>query len=330
MKEGTDGKEGPDMSDGAASGSGTRTPAPASESQGDEHLAVGTEPGEDRQRRFPRRVDEELRGTFQKTVDEAQRRLSRSWPTLFATGAVGGIDVGVGVLALLLVREATGNELLGALAFGIGFIALTLGRSELFTENFLVPVAGVVAKKATISSTLRLWGGTAATNIIGGWAFTALVAVGLPELHETAVEVGRHYPELGIGATSFASAVIGGSAITLMTWMERGTDSVPGKIVAAASIAFVLASGRLNHAIVVSLEMFTALHFGAPFGYADWLGMASWAALGNVVGGLGLVTILRLVQIGRTVVEDERRRPANEPRPGQPEPSEPRTTGAPA
>jgi len=29
----------------------------------------------------------------------------------------------VGVLALLLVREGTGNELLGALAFGIGFIA---------------------------------------------------------------------------------------------------------------------------------------------------------------------------------------------------------------
>ncbi|MDQ3352938.1 MAG: formate/nitrite transporter family protein [Actinomycetota bacterium] len=273
-------------------------------------------------------VDEELRGTFQNTVDEAERRLSRSWPALLATGAVGGIDVGVGVMALLIVREATGNELLGALAFSIGFIALTLGRSELFTENFLVPVVAVVAHKATVGATLRLWGGTAATNLAAGWAFTGLMVVGLPELHEVAVEVGSHYPELGISTTSLASAIIGGAAITLMTWMERGTESVPGKLVAAIAIAFVLAGGRLNHAIVVSLEMFAALHSGAPFGYADWLGMATWAALGNMIGGLALVTVLRLVQIGRTAVREERSRPLDEPRaePSPPQASPPPST----
>jgi formate/nitrite transporter FocA (FNT family) len=284
----------------------------------------GSRPTAETRRELGRRrreVDEELRGTFQSTIDEAERRLSRRWPPLLATGAVGGIDVGLGVMALLLVREATGNELLGALAFGIGFIALTLGRSELFTENFLVPVVAVVAHKSTVGATLRLWGGTAATNLAGGWIFTGLMSVGLPELHEVAVEVGSHYPELGISSTSLASAVIGGAAITLMTWMERGTDAVTGKLVAAAAVAFVLASGRLNHAIVVSLEMFAALHAGAPFGYADWLGMAAWAALGNMIGGLALVTVLRLVQIGRTALQDERRRPLDEPREPAPAPS---------
>ncbi|HEV2071722.1 MAG TPA: formate/nitrite transporter family protein [Acidimicrobiales bacterium] len=273
--------------------------------------------GSDQRRELGQRrssVDTEVQNTFQSTVDEAQRRLSRKWPALLSTGAVGGIDVGVGVMALLLVREATGNELLGALAFGIGFIALTLGRSELFTENFLVPVAAVVAHKSTIGATLRLWGGTAATNLAAGWVFTGLVAVGLPELHETAVEVGRHYPELGISTTSLASAVIGGAAITLMTWMELGTESIAGKLVAAFSIAFVLAAGRLNHAIVISLEMFAALHAGAPFGYADWLGMLGWAALGNMIGGLTLVTVFRLVQVGRTAVREERARPLDKPR----------------
>ncbi len=130
--------------------------------------------------------------------------------------------------------------------------------------------------------------------------------------------VGSHYPELGIGTTSLASAVIGSAAITLMTWMELDTESVPDKLVAALAIAFVLAGGRLNHAIVVSLEMFAALHSGAPFGSADGLGMALWAALGNMTGGLALVTVLRLVQIGRTAVRDERRRPLDEPRPASP------------
>lgn len=295
----------------------TDTPnEPAEPDSGGRRLGAGRRREIGRQRGS---VDAELRGTFRSTVDEAQRRLTRNWPSLLATGAVGGIDVGVGVMALLLVREATGNELLGALAFGIGFIALTLGRSELFTENFLVPVAAVVAHKSTVGATLRLWGGTAATNLAAGWVFTGLVAMGLPELHEIAVEVGSHYPELGISTTSFASAIIGGAAITLMTWMERGTESVPAKLVAVFAIAFVLAAGRLNHAIVVSLEMFAALHAGAPFGYADWLGMASWAALGNVVGGLALVTVLRLVQVGRTAVREERERPMDETSPTPPE-----------
>ncbi|HEV2766347.1 MAG TPA: formate/nitrite transporter family protein [Acidimicrobiales bacterium] len=267
--------------------------------------------------------DEELEGAFRKTVDEARRRLNRSWPSLFATGTVGGIDVGLGVMALLLVRESTGQELLGALAFSIGFLALTLGRSELFTENFLVPVAAVVTGKSSVGAMFRLWGGTAVTNLAGGWAFMALVTLGLPQLHETAVEVGSHYPEMGIGTTAFASAVIGGAAITLMTWMQRGTDSVPAKMVAAIAIAFLLAGGRLNHAIVVSLEMFAALQAGAPFGYADWLGMASWAALGNLVGGMALVTVLRLVQIGRTAVEAERRRPDVPRQPGEDSPGTP-------
>ena len=69
--------------------------------------------------------------------------------------------------------------------------------------------------------------------------------------------------------------------ITLMTWMERSTTSVTGKLVAAFTAAFLLAAGSLNHAIVVSLEMFAALHAGAPFGYLDWVRIVLWATLGN-------------------------------------------------
>ena len=76
--------------------------------------------------------------TFDRTVDEGRQRLGRSWLQLIATGLLGGLDIGVGVLALLLVEHLTGDPLLSALAFAAGFIALTMARSELFTENFLV------------------------------------------------------------------------------------------------------------------------------------------------------------------------------------------------
>ena len=257
-------------------------------------------------------MTEELRATFHSSVDAGKARLGRHWPGLLATGTVGGIDVGIGVFGLFVVQHATGNAMLGSLAFTIGFIALILANSELFTENFLVPVAAVAARRAAPVALLRLWAGTAMMNLAGGWVLMAVVMLSSPELRETAVEIGRHPIELGIGATSFASAVLGGTVITLMTWMERGTDSMPAKLLAAAAAAFLLASGKLLHVIVISLEAFAALQAGAPFGYADWLGTAAWAALGNAVGGLGLVTGLRLVQVGGGVLQEERRRPGRQ------------------
>ena len=132
-----------------------------------------------------------LQSAFHKTLQEGEERLSRTWSSLLATGAVGGIDVGTGVLGLLLVLTLTGNEVAGALAFGIGFIALSLGNSELFTENFLVPIAPIVARRANVWSLLRLWVGTLVTNLIGGWLITAIVIAAAPEVGPTAIKLGR-------------------------------------------------------------------------------------------------------------------------------------------
>jgi formate/nitrite transporter FocA (FNT family) len=248
---------------------------------------------------------QELTETFQRTVEEGEHRLTRNWPQLLSTGVVGGLDVGVGVLALLLVKEATGSELLAGLAFGIGFIALTLAQSELFTENFLVPVVAVAAHRATVWQLLRLWFGTATMNLVGGWVMMGLVMAGQPRLRPTAVEIAHEYAAFPAGR-AFALAVLGGLVITLMTWMERATESVPAKLAAAVSAAFLLVADTLNHAIVVSLLSFAALHAGAPFGYGRWLAVVSLAAVGNIVGGVGLVTVLRLVQVGRVRIEEAR------------------------
>lgn len=49
---------------------------------------------------------------------------------------------------------------------------------------------------------------------------------------------------------------------------------------------------------MASLLIFAGLHVGAPYGYRDWLAVLAITLLGNMVGGLGLVTMLRLVQVG--------------------------------
>jgi formate/nitrite transporter FocA (FNT family) len=255
-------------------------------------------------------AEQEVEQAFKRSVDEGRRRISRrTWP-LLATGLLGGIDVGTGVLALLLVEHETGSVLLAGLAFSIGFIALSLARSELFTEDFLVPVTTVIARQARFRMLLRLWAGTLVGNLVAGWIFTSLILLGFPQFADTAIQAGAYYVDLGLGRQAFALAVIGGAVITLLTWMQHNTESSALKLVPAVTTGFLLAGAQLNHAVVNSLLMFSALHTGrAPFGYVEWAQTAGLAAVGNLVGGLVLVTLLRLFQVPHTV-RQERDNPA--------------------
>lgn len=240
-----------------------------------------------------------VRAEFEQAVSEGAERMRRGLPQLLATGAIGGIDVSVGVFALFIIHDLTGSLVLGGLAFSVGFIALTLAGSELFTENFLVPFVAVTApekKDATWLALARLWSGTLVANLLGGWVLMAIIMSAFPRLHTTAVEAGQHFAELGIGWHSFTLAMFAGMIITLMTWMEQAGG--PGvRIVTAVVAGSLLAIGEMNHSIVASLEMFAGLIAGAPYGYGDWLAVLGWAVLGNMAGGIGLVTVLRMVQV---------------------------------
>jgi formate/nitrite transporter FocA (FNT family) len=258
----------------------------------------------DREAAEPDIAQEEPERTFDRLVDEGEQRLGRSWPGLLATGLMGGLDIGAGVLALLLVEHLTGSPLLGGLAFSIGFIALTLARSELFTENFLVPVAAVAARRGRLAGLLRLWSSTLATNLASGWIISFLVVSAFPDLQETAVEAATHYFELGTNWRAFALAMVGGMLITLMTHLQHATDSDGVRLVPAVAMGFVLGAGQVDHAIVASLVCFAGLQAGAPFSYLDWLDVLWLAVAGNIVGGLGLVTLLRLLQVPHKVIEE--------------------------
>src|SRR4051812_35894243 len=122
-------------------------------------------------------MEDALEESFTLQVLEGTQRLSRPWREILVTGFVGGTEVAIGVLAFLAVLHETGSHLLGGLAFSAGFIALLLGRSELFTEGFLVPVVTVAAKRATLLQLGKLWAGTLVANLVGGWLIMWLVVI---------------------------------------------------------------------------------------------------------------------------------------------------------
>ncbi len=242
-------------------------------------------------------IEDELEDAFNRMIGEGTQRLHRPWREVLTTGFFGGTEVAMGVLAYLSVLSATHQPLLAGLAFSVGFLALLLGRSELFTEGFLVPVTTVVAKRASVAQLLKLWSGTLLANLVGGWLIMWLVMTAFPKLRSQTIESARHFIEAPLSAETLALGLLGGMVITLMTRMQHGTDSMPGKIAAAVAGAFLLAGLQMFHSILDSLLIFGALISGdAPFGYLDWLAWFGYTAPANVLGGLVLVTLLRLIR----------------------------------
>ncbi|WP_028281389.1 formate/nitrite transporter family protein [Arthrobacter sp. H5] len=248
-------------------------------------------------------VEEEVEESFDRTVEEGAQRLNRSFRDVLITGLFGGFEIGIGIMAYLGVLYETENHLVAGLAFSTGLIALLLAKSELFTEGFLVPIAAVVAREASVAQLGKLWGGTLISNLVGGWLFMWLVMTAFPQWAETITEEAGHYIDAGFNWQTVCLAVLAGSTITLMTRMQHGTDSVTGKIVAAVVGAFLLYGLQLFHSILDSLLIFGAIHAGADISYLQWLGWFSYIVVFNVLGGVLLVTALRLVSASKLVKE---------------------------
>ena len=246
---------------------------------------------------------------WQTSVEEGDRRLRRGVLGLASTGLVGGIDVMVGVLALTVVSGALAvavpepiAHIGGSLVFGIGFVMLVVGRSELFTENFLVPISAMIrGDRRRYGDLLRLWSVTMIGNLVAIFTLAAIFTrAGLvpPEALKAAGHMADTFAERDfVGA--LLSAIVAGAIMTLFTWLAHAVELDISRIVIALLIGFVLAAPSLNHAIVG----FGEVVFGI---LADTQEKATWtdlaqnfgtAVLGNLIGGLGFITVLRAMQV---------------------------------
>ena len=215
-------------------------------------------------------VEEELELEFEDVVGEGAERLHRTFRATTVTGFLGGIEVGVGVLAYIGVLYATDDQLIAAL----------------------------IAREGTIGQLLRLWSGTLLANLAGGWLVMAIIVLAFPEWHTVLEETAHHFLDAPLDWRFVMLSVLGGAVITLMTRMQEGTDSEPAKIVAAVAGGFILAGFQLFHSILDSLFAFGAILSGAEITYLDWLLWFLPVLVLNLLGGLLLVTVLRIVREG--------------------------------
>jgi formate-nitrite transporter family protein len=239
---------------------------------------------------------------------EGARRLERPFLEMASTALAAGFDIVVGVTVLALLAAPLSHHfgieaahVFGSIGFGIGFVFLVVGRGELFTENFLVPLAGLHGKGREGGAWWKiaeLWTLSPIFNLIAGGLMAVLLSVhgvlptgsGAP-IENLAYKIHANHP-----LTLFVSAVFAGALITAMTWFIEGQSAVGVRVLSAWIAGAILALGGFNHVIVVTIELIFGIRFGAHIPWDFVVGNFFLAAAGNIVGGIGLVTLNRFTQ----------------------------------
>ena len=242
---------------------------------------------------------------YERTRKEGERRLERPALELVSTALAAGFDIAAGIALLAVTTAALAGHfgeaarVPGAIAFGVGFVFLIVGRGELFTENFLVPLAGLEGKERNAWWKLaELWTVSPVFNIAAGAFFAFLLTVHrvLPSGAGAAlVDVAAKLHDKST-LTAFVSAIFAGALMTAMTWFVEGQHSVGVRVAVAWASGAFLALAGLNHVIVGTIELIFGIRFGADIPWLYVLGNFALAAAGNMLGGIGLVTLTRFTQ----------------------------------
>jgi formate-nitrite transporter family protein len=233
-----------------------------------------------------------------RTKAEGKRRLSRPPLELAATAVIAGFSVVFGLIALGVATDEAGR-LAGSIAFGVAFVFVVVGRSELFTENFLAPIAGLERRdRSSWRKLAELWTLSLLFNLVGGALLVVIVTSEgvLPDGSSAVViEAAEALDENGF-APALLSAVAAGVLLTLMAWLVEGAESMGVGIACAWIAGSVMVLGDLNHVIVATLGLFFGMRYGADVDWGDIGANFGPAALGNLVGGVLFVTLTRLGQ----------------------------------
>jgi formate/nitrite transporter FocA (FNT family) len=243
---------------------------------------------------------------YERTREEGRRRLSRPVLELGATAVVGGLDVAIGLAVFVLASAELEPKIglnaahfVGSIGFGIGFVFIVVGRSELFTENFLVPITGLSRDRSSWLKLAELWAVSLVLNLVGG-ALLVVVLTSHGVLRAGSGDAAVHLAENLASyspETAFLSGLVAGALMTVMTWFVEGAaESMGVRLVMAWIVGFVLLLGSFNHAIVGTIELFYGIRSGADIGYDQLFSNLGLAIASNLVGGLVLVTFARSAQ----------------------------------
>lgn len=233
-------------------------------------------------------------------VEDGREELGRASTGLAFSGVASGLSISFSALALATVGAMTGEIGLTAMLFyPVGFLIVILGRAQLFTENTVTPVTVVFTNRKVLPNMLRMWAIIFVSNVIGAMIFAATV-VYAEVLDPTAIEllVSRVSSELAYGFWNLTfKAIFGGWLVALVAWLVAAARDTISQIFVIWLLILLIPVAGLVHSIAGSAEVLITVFAGAVSWSEYFLGFLAPATLGNVIGGVVLVSVLNYAQV---------------------------------
>jgi formate/nitrite transporter FocA (FNT family) len=216
---------------------------------------------------------------------------------------MAGLEIGFSFLLVAIVYSTFNSEIkdeyipyLASFVYPLGFILVVLGKSILFTEQTSLLSLPVISGKKTLGDLISLWGIVILGNLVGGYLIGAFIVWIGPELgvisyqgiENLATHVNHFTRDVILG-----SSVLAGWLMALLSWIITSTKTASGKILIIYMITFIIAMSGLHHSIVGNIEVFAGFLVSDKITFIDYVTFQSTSLLGNAIGGVVFVAILK-------------------------------------
>ncbi len=241
--------------------------------------------------------------TYEVIRRRGEEELSRPSAALFFSGLAAGLSMGFSLVAEGLLRthlpDAPWSTLVSKLGYSVGFLMITLGSQQLFTENTLTAIIPLLSRRSgsALLNVARLWAVVLGANLLGA----AIFALGTSHTPVLDGPVQAALLQIGTEAASgswlqlLLQGVFAGWLIALMVWMLPAAQG--GQVPIIVMMTYLIGVGGFPHIVAGSVEVIYAV--GADgLTWADYaLRYAPPTLAGNVVGGVALVSALNYAQV---------------------------------
>jgi formate/nitrite transporter FocA (FNT family) len=245
---------------------------------------------------------------LERVLADAEEEIGRPSAALAISGFAAGLVMGLSPLGVAAIETALRSshgwrEAVAYSLYPLGFIAVIIGRAQLFTENTLYPVVLVLDRREHLLDTARLWVVVLLANLAGVLVFATIASQTSalsPQMQEHLTHLGENALRGSWGA-HFWSAVIGGWLIALVAWLIESTTGSIAHVAIVWLMTFVVGIGLFAHSIATAAEILTAVTGGSAQ-TTHFLAWATAAVTGNAIGGVVIVSLLNYGQVvaGRT------------------------------
>lgn len=217
-------------------------------------------------------------------IDASQKKLALTPKDLLIRGALSGALLGAATSLAFGAAVTTGQPLVGALIFPVGFVMIVLLGLELVTGSFAIVPLAPLEGKSTWGAVASNWSWVFLGNLLGSVVYGGLLAIALTNMGTAApagvaarivqVAEAKTIANEALGAAGmvsvFVKAILCNWLVCLGVVLAMTSTSTVGKIAAAWLPILTFFAQGFEHSVVNMFIIPTGMLMGAKVSVYQW------------------------------------------------------------